>query len=901
MSAGPSPTGPLWHALSVLACEKELGVDHRVGLTSREAKKRLESHGRNALREVPRKGLPSIFLAQFRDVMVLVLLGATAFSFALGERGDALTIIVIVVVNAILGTLQETRAEQSLKALRELASPTALVRRDGLEQRVPTRGVTLGDVLLLEPGERIAADARLIEAHGLMVDESALTGEAVPVAKEAGAVQEPSTPVSDRRGMGFAGTTVSAGRAVAVVTAVGMGTEVGGIASLVQAETGETTPLQRRLAGLGKTLVLGCIALTAVVVLTGVLRGEGLYQMFLTGVSLAVAAIPEGLPAMVTIALAVGVQRMIRRRAVVRRLPAVETLGSATVICTDKTGTVTANAMTLTRLLLADGTEIEVTGEGYGRGGRVEAGTRLEEARRLLAAAARASHGFVTRHPRTHRYVAQGDPMEAAIFVGATKAGLDPATLRATPIVEEVPFDARRRMMTVVVQDGPQRYRAYEKGALEQVLAGCSRVSVRGVERRLHRTDARQIEAAATSLAEEAMRCIAVAMAEGRTAERALRAPRTFLGVVAMADPPRPEVARAVETCRRSGVRVIMITGDHPATAAAIARQVGLLKGTGGVVTGAEIEALDDALAIQELRKASVCARVAPSTKLRIVRLLRQDGEIVAMTGDGVNDAPAVKEADIGVAMGQAGTEVTKEASALVLADDNFGTIVAAVEEGRGIYDNIRKFVRYLLACNVGEILVMFLAALLAVPLPLIPIQILWVNLVTDGLPAMALGVDPIDARVMERPPRDPGEGIFARRLGVKILSRGVLIGVSTLGIFLLGISSGQPLPEARTMAFATLVFSQLFHVFDCRSETRSVFDVGLLSNPFLLGAVASSVALLLAAIYVPAMRQTFATVPPTALEWLEIIAVSGLGSMSIGMRRLILRLGLRRQAAQAG
>ncbi len=895
MSADPKETS-LWHTLDAARCLDALGVEWRRGLTEKEASSRLARHGPNALAGMPKKRLVSLILEQFQDVMVLVLLGATAISFALGEHGDALTIVVIVIVNAILGTIQEARAEKSLEALRELAAPTALVRRDGLERRIPTRSVTIGDILILEPGDRVAADARLLESSGLLVDESALTGEAVPVAKDARRVDPGGAPVTERHTMVFSGTSITSGRAEAVITAVGMGTEVGGIATLVQSEAEGESPLQRRLAGLGKTLVLGCVVLTAVVVLTGMLRGEGPYEMFLIGVSLAVAAIPEGLPAMVTIALAVGVQRMICRRAVVRRLPAVETLGSATVICSDKTGTITANAMTLTRLLLADGTEVAVTGEGYGPAGRVEAGGRLEEARTLLGAAVRASHGSVARLPRTRRYVPQGDPMEAAIFVGAVKAGLDPATLRSLPTVEEIPFDARRRLMTVVVRDGPQHFRAYEKGALEQVLTSAARLGTRGVERRLQRVDRQRIESAVTRLSAGAMRCIAVATAEGKTPEEALRAPRTFLGVVAMADPPRPEVAPAIETCRRAGVRVIMITGDHPATAAAIASEVGLLRGEGGVVTGAEIDEMDDLLATQRLRPVSVCARVAPSTKLRIVRLLRRDGEIVAMTGDGVNDGPAVREADIGVAMGLGGAEVTKEASALVLADDNFGTIVAAVEEGRGIYDNIRKFVRYLLACNVGEILVMFLAALFATPLPLTPIQILWVNLVTDGLPAMALGVDPIDPKLMERPPRDPNEGFFAGRLGVKILSRGILIGASTLGIFLLVLAQGEPLEKARTMAFATLVFSQLFHVFDCRAQTRRIF-----SNPFLIGAVASSVALLLAAIYVPGMRQTFETVPPTALGWLEIIAVSGLGSMSIGVRRLILRLGLRRAETGVG
>lgn len=891
-----------WHAMSPAEVIGAMGVDPRTGLDSREAARRLSRLGENALKEARPRSRVLLFVDQFKDVMVLVLLAATSISYLLGERGDALTIMAIVLVNAVLGFIQEERAARSLAALRELAAPTARVRRDGIEVRLPAREVTAGDILLLEAGDRPSADARLIESFQLRAEEAALTGEAAPVAKAAEVSVVERAPVGDRKTMIFSGTTIATGRAVAVVTEIGMGTEMGTIAGLVQSEVSGETPLQKRLAGLGRTLVFGCVALTGVVVLTGALRGEDLYHMFLTGVSLAVAAIPEGLPAIVTVALAVGVQRMIKRKAVVRRLPAVETLGSATVICTDKTGTLTKNAMTVRMGVLPGGETFAFTGEGYESKGQVVAQS-AGDARALLGlleAAVLASNGEVGRHPKTGRPVISGDPLEAALWVATEKAGGHPRALRESHVRKgEIPFDAAVRKMSVAVDDGLGGIILYEKGALEVILAASTSVLLFGSSTKLESRMKEKILDSAGTLAKGALRIIAVSRAFGKTVEEAVKAPRTYLGIVGMIDPPRPGVAQAVSQCRRAGIRVVMITGDHPETAAAIGREVGILGPGERLVTGDLLEGTPEEEWPNLLRQVSVCARVSPSTKLGLVRAFKATGEIVAMTGDGVNDAPAVKEADIGVAMGQSGSEVTKEASALVLADDNFSTIVAAVEEGRGIYDNIRKFVRYLLACNVGEILVMFLAALLGAPLPLIPIQILWVNLVTDGLPAMALGLDPIDKNAMDRPPRPPGEGIFARRLGVKIVSRGVLIGVSTLGIFLLAVQLGDPLAKARTMAFAALVFAQLFHVFDCRSETRSIFDIGLLSNPFLIVAVLSSVALLLLAIYLPALRPTFQTWPLDATDWLLILSVSGLGSITIGVRRFFLLRRLHRVRAR--
>lgn len=891
MSAKTPPSDRPWHALSAVEVLEALKVDPTQGLSEAEARRRLRTYGPNLLVEETGPSALTLFLLQFRDVMVLVLLAATLVSFLVGEIGDALTIIVIVIVNAVLGFLQEERAERSLRALRELTAPTARVLRDGVEHRIEARDVVLGDILIIEAGDRPAADGRLIEAASLEAEEATLTGEDEAVLKSSSLVADASTPAAEAANMVFAGTSISSGRGRAVVVRTGMATEMGSVAALVQGGRQADTPLQRRLAELGKALVVGCLGLAALVVVTGILRGEDLYRMFLIGVTLAVAAIPEGLPAIVTVALAVGVQRMIRRHAVVRRLPAVETLGSATVICTDKTGTVTKNAMTVREVVLADGQKVQVTGEGYEAKGRIEAvGAAVREVRELLRVAVIASDGRVLRGAGASRPTAIGDPMEAAIWVASKKAGVDPETVRRKERLAERPFDAQERRMTVVVRDDEGGFLACEKGAPEVLLSACrDRRSGVGTAQ-MGESDRQQIQDEVARMSASALRCLAVAVGHGRTADEALGAPRTYLGTLGMVDPPRPEVRKAIARCRKAGIRPIMITGDHPRTAEAVAREVGLLGFGESVITGREIDALDDAAATRALQRTAVCARVSPRTKLRLVRLLRASGEVVAMTGDGVNDAPAVREADIGVAMGQMGSDVTKEASDLILTDDNFATIVAAVEEGRGIYDNVRKFVRYLLACNAGEILLMFFAALLGAPMPLIPIQILWVNLATDGLPALALGVDPIDPATMDRPPRPPGEGIFARRLGLKIVGRGFLIGLSTLGLFLVALALGEPLQKARTLAFATIVLSQLMNVFDVRSEDRSILESNPFSSPFLVLAVLSSVILLALAIYLPALRATFETWPLSTADWVAVIAVSGAASVTFRFRRRISR-----------
>ncbi|MFO7173107.1 MAG: HAD-IC family P-type ATPase, partial [Bacillota bacterium] len=784
------------------------------GLSHREARRRLESVGPNLLREAPQAPWWAILLAQFQDFMVLILLVATGVSYALGERADALTIVAIVVLNALLGFVQEYRAERSLAALKELAAPTARVRREGRVQEVPAAEVVPGDVLLLEAGDRVPADARLLEAHSLLAEEAALTGESVPVAKAATWVGAPDTPLGDRRNMVYLGTVLRGGRGEAVAVATGMATEVGRIAGMIQEAEEEPTPLQRRLDQLGRWLVLACLGICALVVVAGTLRGEPATRMFLTGVSLAVAAIPEGLPAIVTVALALGVQRMIRRNAIVRRLQAVETLGCATAILSDKTGTLTRNEM-MVRAVWTPGRSYRVTGDGYRPAGEFypEGSDRPCPAAEDAALVQTLRSGVLCNNAelvpprqgdRSGAWGIQGDPTEGALLVAAAKAGEAPDRLfLSCRRLGEAPFSPERRRMAVLVA-GPGGERVlHAKGAPDTILSLTTRVlDPDGRVRPLTEADRQAALAAAEAMAGAALRVLAVAYrplgpAEpGQAADpspeadgvEALERDLVLTGLVGLMDPPRPEVRQAVRAAARAGIRTVMVTGDHPATALAVARELGIAGPGERALTGAEVEAMADEELVAAAATARVFARVAPQHKLRIVRAFKARGEIVAMTGDGVNDAPAVKEADIGIAMGRGGTDVTREASQLVLADDNYATIVAAVEEGRGIYDNIRKFIRYLLACNTGEVLTMFLAAAARLPLPLLPIQILWVNLVTDGLPAMALGMDPPEPDVMSRPPRRPDEGVFSRGLGGKILGRGLLIGLGTLALFLWGL-----------------------------------------------------------------------------------------------------------------
>jgi Ca2+-transporting ATPase len=859
----------IWHAASAAKAAEELASSPRAGLTPEEAAARLERYGPNSLVRVGSRRTFKILISQFTDFLILVLVGACVVSALLGEFVDAGAILAIVMLNGFLGFIQEYRAEKSLQALREMAAPKTAVVRGGREELVDTREVVPGDLVRLRAGDRVPADLRLVEEYNLEIDEAALTGESLAVEKNAGAVLAEDVSLADRCNMAYTGTVVTYGRGDGLVAATGMNTELGRIAAMVQEVEEEDTPLQRRLARLGKFLVWAVLALCGVVFAAGLLRGLPVQDMFLTAVSLAVAAIPEGLPAVVTIALALGVQRMVKRHALVRRLSSVETLGSTSVICTDKTGTLTENKMVARRAYVG-GREVV----------RPDAPDDLKE---LLAAAMLCTNDFISA-ATTGTCALDGqrsNPTEAALVNAALEAGVDVAELMSKyKFQAEVPFDSSRKRMTAVFDHGGGRL-AVVKGAPEIVLELCAAKREAGAEEQLDAESRAALEAANADLAARGLRVLAVAaraVAEDEEVSDELERDLTFLGYVAIEDPPRAEVYDAVRNCRTAHITPIMVTGDHRATAAAVAREIGMLDERHTVLAGRDIDELSDEGLIDELEDARVLARVTPEHKLRIVRALRARGAVVAMTGDGVNDAPALKEADIGVAMGITGTDVTKEASDMILTDDNFATIVAAVEEGRSIYANIKKFIHFLLSCNTSELLVMFVATLAGWPLPLLPIQILWVNLITDGAPALALGVDPPEVGLLTKRPRPKHAFLFDGHDLRLIPMQGLAIAAATLGSFVLVLHGfGESLATARTFAFSVLTLSQLFHALNCRSQTRSFFALGPFSNPWLLYAVGFSLLLHLGIIYIPFLEPIFHTVPLSLRDWALMLAISAL------------------------
>ncbi|WP_316568461.1 cation-translocating P-type ATPase [Neobacillus sp. YIM B06451] len=876
-----------FHEMNTSQVEEALNTDYSSGLSLDEAGKRIKIHGYNELEEGEKQSALLLFLSQFKDFMVLVLLAATLISGLLGEYIDAIAIITIVLINGCLGFFQERKAEKSLQALKELSAPQIHVLREGKWLKIPSREAVPGDVVKFSSGDRIGADVRIIESKSLEIEESALTGESVPVSKGTDVLSVPNPGLGDMENIAFMGTMVTRGSGYGTIIATGMKTAMGQIAELLQnAETAET-PLQRRLAQLGKILITVALLLTLLVVVIGLIQGHGLYEMVLAGVSLAVAAIPEGLPAIVTVALSLGVQKMIKSNAIVRKLPAVETLGCASVICSDKTGTMTQNKMTVTHLWsggkswTVDGIGYQPEGSFYG-GNKQSIQVRNEKAlQQLLMFGMLCNHSVLAR--KENELFLDGDPTEGALLISAMKAGYDrKKLLEEYKIVNEFPFDSSRKMMSIIVEDRHGKVFVVTKGAPDVLIGVSSGILKDGRVQQMSGETKAEANAAVESLASKALRTIAVAykpLPAGRVIlnEREAEKDLTFIGIQGMIDPPRPEVKDAVRECREAGIKTVMITGDHVITAKAIASQLGILSRNSRVMDG---KALSE-MTVEELEEVvedvSVFARVSPEHKLKIVKAFQNRGHIVAMTGDGVNDAPAIKAADIGVAMGNTGTDVAKEASSLVLLDDNFATIKSAIKEGRNIYENIRKFIRYLLASNVGEILVMLFAMILALPLPLVPIQILWVNLVTDGLPAMALGLDKPEENVMKRKPRSPREGVFARGLGWKVVSRGFLIGIVTLLAFM-AIYNRHPeqLEYARTVAFATLVLAQLIHVFDCRSEI-SVLSRNPFGNKYLVWAVVSSAALMVAVIYYPPLQPVFHTVAIRPNDWLLIVGLSAI------------------------
>ncbi|WP_241475018.1 calcium-translocating P-type ATPase, SERCA-type [Priestia flexa] len=873
-----------WYELSERATLEVTKTDKENGLTAKEIALRQKQEGFNELAEGEKQSALLVFLEQFKDFMVLVLLAATLISGLLGEYIDAIAIIAIVVINGFLGFFQERRAEKSLNALKELSAPQVLALRDGKWSKTLSRELVVGDIVKFGSGDRIGADIRLIDAKSLEIEESALTGESVPVPKYTRVLEGNEIPLGDQENMAFMGTLVTRGSGVGVVVGTGMKTAMGQIADLLQNAEAVITPLQRKLEQLGKILIIVALLLTVLVVGIGVLQGHDLYTMFLAGVSLAVAAIPEGLPAIVTVALSLGVQRMIKQKSIVRKLPAVETLGCASVICSDKTGTLTQNKMTVTHLW-SGGKTWNLSGTGYDPSGTFSAEgkevnvSREKPLQQLLLFGLLCNQTTVTKKDKD--YVVDGDPTEAALVVAAMKADFTRQNVKGDfKVIEEFPFDSTRKMMSVVIEGKDNKRYVVTKGAPDVLLTNSKSIVWENRHQQLSPSGREEVQNAIHSLASQALRTIAVAYRplesyETITTEQAAEKELVFLGLQGMIDPPRPEVKQAVKECRDAGIKTVMITGDHVITAEAIAKQLGILPKGGRVLEGHTLNTMSQLELEDVVDDVYVYARVSPEHKLKIVKALQAKDHVVAMTGDGVNDAPAIKAADIGIAMGITGTDVAKEASALVLLDDNFATIKSAIKEGRNIYENIRKFIRYLLASNVGEILVMLFAMILALPLPLVPIQILWVNLVTDGLPAMALGLDQPEDDVMKRRPRHPKEGVFARGLGWKVVSRGFLIGIATLAAFIIVYDNNPDnLQYAQTIAFATLVMAQLIHVFDCRSE-KSIFDRNPFENLYLVGAVISSILLMLVVIYYPPLQPIFHTMAIAPREWLIILGLA--------------------------
>ncbi len=910
-----------WHRLSVKEALSELKSAAQ-GISDEEARLRLAAYGPNELVAWKRRTALTMFLGQFGDFMILVLIAAAVISGVIGDVSDAIAIAVIVLLNAVLGFSQEYRAEKAMAALKKMAASTAVVLRDGTLEQVPAPRLVPGDIVLLDAGRIVPADMRVVEAALLMVEEAALTGESAPVEKNVEAVLEQSPPLGDRKNMLFKGTVVTYGRGSGVVTATGMETELGKIAAMIQEEEEGKTPLQKRLADFGKRLALAVLAICAIIFIAGLLREEPPVRMFLVAVSLAVAAIPEALPAVVSIALAVGARKMVKRNALVRKLPAVETLGSVTYICTDKTGTLTQNKMTVEEVYI-DGKIVRSSEFGVRSEKEKESGVFIPHSafrtpQSLFMTALALSNDA---RPDAERGVV-GDPTEAALFSAAREKGFRKEMLeRDFPRIAELPFDSERKLMTTFHQippipplqkggwggfdltkggmggisepAGAVKFISFTKGAIEVLIDRSASVLRSGGIRPL---DREEVLSVSDRIAADGFRVMGVGMRvwdeepEDLSSEN-VETGLALLGLAGMMDPPRDEAKESVALCRSAGIIPVMITGDHPLTARTIAKRVGILERDDpeAVITGAELDALSLRQLEKRVESIRVYARVAPEQKLKIVKALQDKGHFVAMTGDGVNDSPALKRADIGIAMGITGTDVAKEAASMILLDDNFATIVKAVKEGRRIYDNIRKFIKYLLTTNSGEIWTLFLAPFVGLPIPLVPIQILWINLLTDGLPALALSLEPEEGDVMKRPPRHPRESIFAHGLGIHAVWVGLLMAGAVLTLQAWAIHIGDA--HWQTMVFTVLCFLQLGHVLAIRSETRSLFSQGLLSNKPLLASVVGMVCLQLATIYVPSLNPVFKTQSLSVGELSVILALSSLVFFAVEIEKFIKRM----------
>jgi len=919
-----------WHALDADDTLNQFSTPADAGLSSSEATKRLQTYGPNQLAEAPPTTIWQMLWEQFNNFVVILLIVAAVISALLGDYVEAGAIVAIVILNAVLGIVQERRAEQALAALRKLAAPEANILRDGHRITVPASQLVPGDIVFLEAGNYIPADLRLTDAINLRIDEAALTGESVPAQKDANTVLQPNIPLGDRKNTAFMGTVVTYGRGKGIVVSTGMHTQIGLIAEMLQGVEQEQTPLQRRLDQLGKVLGWAALGVCALVFAIGWMRGMDPLEMFIIAVSLAIAAVPEGLPAVVTISLALGMREMIQRNALIRRLSSVETLGSATVICSDKTGTLTQNEMTVTRVAV-DGDFVTVTGSGYTPEGEFLMGDKAVSLAQYPAIRTALWVGALNNDAvleisgesageTTYRMV--GDPTEGALVVAAVKAGAQLSPLnQAYPRIQEVPFDSeRKRMITVHTVRDPQPddispfyddqqrewYAVTEKGAPDIVLQQCTHYQNRFDKTvPLDDDQRRRILAANDSMTQDALRVLGVAYrvvnildenGDGKVDNHELEQEMIFVGLLGMIDPSRPEVPSALETARQAGIRTVMITGDYPKTARAIAEDIGLMQPDHIVLTGHDLDQINDDKLLDEVKHTDVFARVSPQHKMRIVQALRANGEVVAMTGDGVNDAPSIKQADIGVAMGITGTDVTKEAADMVLTDDNYASIVSAVEQGRVIYSNIRKFVYYLLSCNLAEIAIIFFATLFGLPVPLTAIQLLWLNLITDGAPALALGVEKGDPDIMQQPPRHPKEPIINKRMTIGIVVQTIAITSVTLAAYLIGLAF---YPEAaKTMAFVTLSFSELLRAFTARSENYPILKVGLFTNKAMNWGVLASLILLLAVVYIPFLSRIFNTVPLVWAEWQFVLPLLLVPAIAAELTKLVSSQRRRRQLA---
>jgi len=879
-----------WYTRTVKDITQYFNVDTSRGLSSKEVKARLEKFGPNQLKESKGRTVWDMFFNQFKEALVLILLISAIVSIFLGEVSDAIVIAVILVLNATLGVVQEFKAEKSLAALKKMTVPDALVIRNSKQTKIKSNKLVPGDIVLLESGDRIPADLRLFKVNDIKVQEAILTGESEPVEKNNIVLEQDKIPLGDRENMAFMGTTIISGRGEGIVVETGMDTEMGEIAGMLEEGKEEPTPLQKKLNIMGKKLGLLILMIVAIIVLLGCIRGIEFFDMFMMGISLAVAAVPEGLPAVVTIVLALGVQRMIKKNTIIRQLPAVETLGATTIICSDKTGTLTQNQMTVKILALPDRT-IKVEGEGYQPFGQFHhSGRPIQPSddlalSLLLKGAVLCNNAILQQNSDNQQWEIIGDPTEGALVVTAAKAGYQNKGLENEyPRVRELLFDSDRKRMSTIHRSPEGIFIVFVKGAPEQMITQCKYYMENGKQKELGDSVKEKILKQNKELAGSALRVLAVAyrklndMEENKLNQKLktddIENDLTFLGLMAMIDPPRKEAIHSVDTCRKAGIRPIMITGDYSLTAKAIASQLGIYHFGDRIITGIDLEDMTQEELEKEVLNTTIFARVSPRHKRRIVRAFQKNRQVVAMTGDGVNDAPALKESNIGIAMGIAGTDVSKEASDMILIDDNFSSIVAAVEEGRKIYQNIKKFIQYLLSCNLGEILIIFCAILIGLPRPLIPIQILWVNLVTDGLPALALGLDPAEEDLMNQMPREPDEVIFSGKMGFNIFSQGIFIGAITLFAFIFGIRN-YSLEIGQTMTFATLSFSQLWQSLNSRSPRLSLIKLGILTNRYLILAILISGTLQLGVMLIPTFQQIFMVVSLNVYQWSAVILLS--------------------------